>query len=134
MSVRKLFMDVPHLGELYIQDVLVAYIYPRVFICQDNQEHTYLLYEMDSPENKDVWLVSNITKDDYCNLVGCEKSIQEVYEEKDDYELFSITKTYGEKDTVEITMNGKELLSHLPKQPVYAERDSSEVVYVRDER
>ena len=35
MSDNEIFMQVKELGDLYLYDVLLEYIYPRVFICED---------------------------------------------------------------------------------------------------
>ena len=65
MSDKDIFMKVAEFGELYIYDVLLFYIYPRVFVCQDQYECKYLFYEMDSEDDDiDIWLVSKITKMD----------------------------------------------------------------------
>lgn len=126
MSDKELFMHVDQLGDLYIYDVLISYIYPRVFVCQDVYDCKYLFYEMDSSEDKDVWLVSKITKKEYYSLIDRKKTIQKAYDKKSDFELFSITKTYSEEDVIELVMDGKKWLSHLPKQPVYVEKELSD--------
>lgn len=122
MSDKDIFMHVSQLGDLYIYDVLLSYIYPRVFVCQDIYDCKYLFYEMDSSDDKDVWLVSKVTKKEYYSLVDCKKSIQRVYESKKDFDIFSISKTYGEEDVIELAFDGKQWLSHLPQKAVYAEK------------
>ena len=122
MSNKDIFMHVSQLGDLYIFDVLLSYIYPRVFVCQDIYDCKYLFYEMDSTDDKDVWLVSKVTKKEYYSLVDGKKSIQRVYENKKDFDIFSISKTYGDEDVIELTFDGKQWLSHLPQNPVYAEK------------
>lgn len=126
MSDTELFMHVAQLGDLYIYDVLLSYIYPRVFVCQDVYDCKYLFYEMDTTDDKDVWLVSKITKREYYSLIDRKKAIQKAYDKKNDFELFSVTKTYGEEATIELAEDGKAWLSHLPKQPVYVEKDLSD--------
>ena len=44
MSNKDIFMHVSQLGDLYIFDVLLSYIYPRVFVCQDIYDCKYLFY------------------------------------------------------------------------------------------
>lgn len=123
MRDKELFMNVDQLGDLYIYDVLLSYIYPRVFVCQDVYECKYLFYEMDSADDKDVWLVSKITKKEYYSLIDRKKAIQKAYDKKNSFELFSITKTYGNEERTNLVMDGKSWISHLPKQPVYAEKE-----------
>ena len=124
MSDNELFMHVDQLGDLYIYDVLLSYIYPRVFVCRDIYDCKYLFYEMDSDtDDKDVWLVARITGKEYYDLADCKKPIQKAYDRKNKFELFSIVKTYSDEDRADLVMDGKVWLAHLPEQPVYAERE-----------
>lgn len=118
MSDTELFMHIDPLGNLYICDVILSYIYPRVFVCQNRCGQKYLFYEMDAPDDKEIWLVCKTTKSEYDDLKNHKKPIQRAYDEKNENELFSITKI-GEK--ISLAMDGKNWLSHLPEQPVYAE-------------
>ena len=120
MSNEKVFMQGPELGDLYLYDVLLSYIYPRVFICEDSCKKKYIFYEVSSKDNKDVWLVSKISDEDCCSLAEGKKAIQTVYEDRTD--LFSVTKIYGQsKDTVEISSDVSEWVKKLPEKPVYAD-------------
>ena len=120
MIDKKVFMQGPELGDLYLYDVLLSYIYPRVFICEDSNKDKYIFYEVSSKDNKDVWLVAKISDEDCCSLAEGKKAIQTVYEDRTD--LFSVTKTYGQsKDTVEISPDVSELVKKLPEKPVYSE-------------
>ena len=122
MSANELFINVKELGNLYIYDVLLSYIYPRVFVCRDEYDCMYLFYEMDSANDEDIWLVSKIKKKEYYSLVDRKKSIQKIFEKKNSFEMFSITKEYGDEDIIRLSRNGREWLSHLPKNEVFSEK------------
>lgn len=62
MRGKEVFMHIDQLGDLYIYDVLLSYVYPRVFVCLDQYDSRYLFYEMDSEDESDVWLVGKVTK------------------------------------------------------------------------
>lgn len=120
MSDDKIFMHGPELGNLYLYDVLLSYIYPRIFICEDSNRDKYIFYEVSSKDNRDVWLVSKISEEDCCSLAEGKKAIQTVYADRTN--LFSVTKTYGQsKDTVEISSDVSEWVKKLPEKPVYAD-------------
>lgn len=124
MSDKEVFMTVTELGDLYLYDVLLAYIYPRVFVCEDIYDSKYLFYEVGSKENKDTWVVAKLTKKEYYSLVDRKKAIQKAYEHKRGFELFSITKTYGDnEDIVELAYDAKEWIKKLPVEPVFAEKE-----------
>ena len=124
MKNKDVFMHVKELGDLFLYDVLLSHVYPRVFVCEDEYDSKYLFYEVDGNDDKDVWVVAKITKKEYYSLVDRKKTIQKVYDKKDVFSLFSITKSYGEdKDIIELKNDGKEWLLSLPKNPVYAEKE-----------
>lgn len=124
MSDKEIFMQVDELGDLYLYDVLLTYIYPRVFVCEDIYGTKYLFYEVDSKDNKDTWVVTKITKKDYYSLVDKKRSIQKPYENKNHHNVFAISKTYGDaEDVVELTHSVNEWLKKLPKEPVYADKE-----------
>lgn len=124
MSDKEVFMRVQELGNLYLYDVLLSYIYPRVFVCEDSYNSKYVFYEVSSKDNKDVWLVAKISKNEYYSLVDCKKAIQKVYENKTGFNLFSISKTYGEnEDSIELSLDTAEWIKKLPEKPVYAEKE-----------
>ena len=123
MKNKEVFMHVQELGDLYLCDVLVSYIYPRVFVCEDKYSCKYIFYEVSSKDNKDVWLVAKISKDEYYSLIDYQKAIQDVYKNKTGFNLFSITKIYGEnKDSIELSLDTSEWIKKLPDMPVFAER------------
>lgn len=120
MDDNKVFMHGQELGDLYLYDVLLSYIYPRVFICEDSCKKKYIFYEVSSKDNRDVWLVAKISEEDCHSLAEGKKAIQTVYADRTD--LFSVTKTYGQsKDTVEISSDVSEWVKKLPEKPVYAD-------------
>lgn len=124
MSDNEVFMQVKELGDLYLYDVLLSYIYPRVFVCEDIYDGKYLFYEVSSSENKDIWLVAKVTKKEYYDLVDRKKSIQKAYEDKTGFSMFSISKTYGDDEgRIELTLNAKEWVEKLPQDPVFAEKE-----------
>ena len=123
MNVEEVFMHGQELGDLYLYDVLLSYIYPRVFICEDSSKDKYIFYEVSSKDNRDVWLVSKISEEDCCSLAEGKKAIQTAYENRTD--IFSVTKTYGQtKDTIEISSDVSEWVKKLPEKPVYADSPS----------
>lgn len=124
MSDKEIFMQTKELGNLYLYDVLLAYIYPRVFVCVDIFDSKYLFYEVSSKDNKDIWLVAKITKKEYYSLVDKKRPIQKAYEKKNSFNVFSISKTYGEiEDIIDLSFDVKEWIKKLPGEAVYAEKE-----------
>ena len=131
MSNKEVFMRIQELGDLYLCDVLLLYIYPRVFVCEDSNNCKYVFYEVSSKDNKDVWLVAKISKDEYYSLVDCQKAIQDVYKNKTDPDLFSITKIYGEnEDSIELSLEILEWIKKLPNVPVFAEKKEHQDILI----
>ena len=124
MSDKEIFMDVKELGNLFLYDVLLEFIYPRVFVCEDIFNSKYLFYEMSSTPNKDVWLVSKISKEEYYNLIDRKNSIQKAYEGKSGFNIFIITKIYKEEvDLIELSLDVDEWIKMLPVNPVFSEKE-----------
>lgn len=124
MGDKEVFMQVKELGDLYLYDVLLAYIYPRVFVCEDIYNSKYLFYEVGSKDNKDTWVVAKVTAKEYYSLVDRKKAIQKAYENKTYFNLFTISKNYGEEeDVVELAFDANEWLKKLPKEPLFAEKE-----------
>ncbi len=124
MSDKEIFMYVKELGNLYLYDVLLEFIYPRVFVCEDSFNSKFLFYEMSSNHDKDVWLVSRISKLEYYDLIDRKKSIQKTYDGKAGFNLFSITKNYKtDGDEIELSLNAKEWIKMLPSEPVFSEKE-----------
>ena len=124
MNKKECFMRIKELGDLYMYDVLLSYIYPRVFVCEDEFECKYLFYEVDSDEEKDTWLVGKIKKEDYYKLVDKIIPIQDAYKKSAKRNLFVIVKHYDEDDWCEMVQDYRPWVSVLPKKAVYAEKDS----------
>lgn len=105
MDNQNIFMHVDELGDLYLYDVLLEFIYPRVFVCEDLFNSKYLFYEMSSDQDRDVWLVTKISNREYYDLIDRNKSIQDAYNGKSGFNLFSITKIYKEEeDLIELSL------------------------------
>ena len=112
-------------GCLFLQDVLFAYIYPRIFVCANTNGEKYMFYEVSSHGNKDVWLVVEIEDEEYCDVIEKRKSIQQVYEEKESPSIFTITKTYeNDADIEKVTFDAKEWIGKLPEAPVFADKNA----------
>ena len=124
MTEPEVFVQVEELGDLYLYDVLLHFIYPRVFVCSDIYDSKYLFYELSNENSADTWIVSKITKNDYYSLVDGNKPIQNAYKNKKGFTLFVITKYYGNtEDRIELSTNTDEWITKLPKEPVYAEKE-----------
>lgn len=123
MEAKDIFLKIPEIGNLYIYDVLLSYIYPRVFVCEDDYSCKYIFYEMESTEDKDTWLTARLKKNDYFSIIDKKKSIQEVYHEAPKNSIFSVENIYGETDKTSILDNAAEWISKLPKEKVYAEKE-----------
>ena len=115
-------MYIEEIGNLFLYDVLLSYIYPRVFICEDEFSCKYLFYEMESNDKNDSWLVTKIRKTDYYDLVDQKKAIQSVYKKATKHDLFSITKIYGETDQIVFSPEYRVWIEKLPIKQVFAEK------------
>lgn len=123
MRDDEIFMHVKELGDLYLYDVLLEYIYPRVFVCEDIYDSKYLFYELDNEDDKDTWIVTKVTKKEYYSLVDGKKAIQKAYKNKNNYDLFTISKSYGkEEDIIRLDYDVNEWIKKLPKEDVFAEK------------
>lgn len=127
MSNKDVLMHVDELGDLYLCDVLLDFIYPRVFLCKDLFDSKYLFYEMSSDLYKDVWLVTRISGAEYQDLVLKNKSIQDAYIDKSRDDLFSITKIYKEEgDEIKLSLKTEEWMEKLPVNPIFSEKEISD--------
>ncbi len=124
MTNKEPFLSTKELGNLYISNVLLTYIYPRAFICVDKYSTKYLFYEMESLDNLDTWLVCKIRKQDYHDLLDKKKPIQSVYKQSPKNNLYSISILYDSSDTITISNNTKALLELLPIDDIYLEDTS----------
>lgn len=124
---KDIFMRTDRFGDLYIYDVLLSYIYPRVFVCEDDYDSKYLFYEMDSNEKTDTWLVTKIKKTTYYDLVDKKSTIQDAYNNSRKQDRFEIRKKYGERrDKIEVGFETDKWLAELPTAPVYADKPLTE--------
>ena len=116
---KELFAKLEHIGPLYLSDIILYYIYPRIFICENDSKEKFLLCEMSNRDNTDVWLSGKISEKEYESIVRKEKSIQAIYRNKKD--LFSILKKYGkDEDGFEIIHGDmEEWIDKLPDEPIY---------------
>ena len=121
MNNKDFFASVEGDDNLYIVDVLLSYIYPRIFICENDENDKFLLYEMSNENNIDTWLVARISDDEYDSLQNKKLSVQEVYRGKDD--MFLLSKVYKEnEDVVHISFDNLDFwINKLPIKPVYTE-------------
>lgn len=115
-----LIAQTKELGNFYLCDVLLEYIYPRLFICENDNNRLFLLYEISSQENCDIWLVKEISGEERESLLNKKISLQESFQ-KDSSKNFLLVKTYGEEDKDEIIANAENSLEKLPKKPVFAD-------------
>lgn len=122
-------VSLPVLGDLRIKDILLYFIYPRVFVCENDKGTMYLMYELadiNNTDDTDIWLTVIITPDEYYKLVNCEVSIQDIYNLypndtfmiKKDY-ITNISKVLHLHDMVE----APKYWEQLPKEPLFAERE-----------
>lgn len=117
------------LGNLYIKEILLYYIYPRAFVCENDKGTLYLMYELadiNNTDDTDIWLTVIITPDEYYKLVNCDVSIQDIYNLypndtfmiKKDYTT-NISKVLHLHDMVE----APEYWKQLPTKPIFAEKE-----------
>ncbi len=115
-------MHVREIGDLYLYDILLSYIYPRVFVCEDDFDCKYLFYEISSTEDLDTWAVTKITTKEYYALVDRIVPIQKVYK-KTGFNTFTISKKYNDDgDEINLSLDVKDSLAKLPKIPVFSEK------------
>ena len=117
------------LGNLYIKEVLLYYIYPRAFVCENDKGTMYLMYELadiNNTDDTDVWLTVIITLDEYYKLVNSEVSIQDIYNLYPN-DTFLIQKDYNTNISKVLHLHdmveASEYWKQLPKEPVFAEKE-----------
>ena len=118
---KTFFASIEGDDDLYITDVLFSYIYPQIFICENDEKDKFLLYEMSNENDIDTWLVTRVSDDDCDSLQNKKLSVQEVYRGKND--IFLLSKVYKEnEDIVHISFDNLDFwMNKLPIKPVYAE-------------
>lgn len=120
---NKVFISVEQIGDLFLQDVLINYLYPRSFICKDIYDSYYVFYEMDYKDRVDTWLVAKITKTEYWELIWKKITIQSVYLGKSHYQVFTISKNHN-NNLIELKYNSSEWIDFLPSIPVFSEAEN----------
>ena len=121
MNNKDFFASIEGDDNLYIVDVLLSYIYPRIFICENDENYKFLLYEMSNENNTDAWLATRISDTECDSLQNKKLSVQDVYRGKND--IFLLSKVYKEnKDIVHISFDNLDFwINKLPVKPVYVE-------------
>ena len=114
--MEDIFLKVEPLGTLYIEDILLYYIYPRCFVCRNDNGNKYILYEIESSQHTDVWAVCNISESDLESIKSKKSSIQEIYRK---HECMRLIYDYEIQSTYLETSN--EVIDKLPKIEVYYE-------------
>lgn len=124
MNDNEVFMHVDELGDLFLYDILLSYIYPRVFVCEDYYNCLFLFYEISSEQNVDTWIVTKLNRKEYYALVDGKVAIQKAFHQKNGkYSLFLLTKKYGlDKDEISLSYNIYGCLKKLPEELVYSEK------------
>lgn len=124
MNENEVFMHVDELGDLYLYDVLLSYIYPRVFVCEDYYNCLFLFYEISSEQNVDTWIVTKLSRKEYYSLVDGKVAIQKAFHQrKGKNSLFLLSKKYcSEKDEISLSYNTYGCLKKLPEELVYSEK------------
>ena len=121
------FMRTEETGTLYlsIDDILLNYIYPRVFACTtDTEGERYLFYEVYAKGSKDIWLVAKIGEEEYRDIVEQKRAIQSAYKNKEDIDVFTITNMRKDYvDNVSVAFDAGKWIERLPDEPVFAEND-----------
>lgn len=111
----------------YIYDVLLSYIYPRLFVCRDKNDCRYLFYEMSSDSTRDLWLVAGIKDGEYHELKGGKIPLQKVYKSKQYPDIFAISIDYADNDKISMNYEVDELIRKLPDIDVYTESSAADV-------
>lgn len=100
MKNHEIFMSLEEIGNVYIYDILIFYIYPRVFVCQDEYEGKYLFNEITEDLNHDKWLVLKIKKSDYYKLIDGKISIQNIFKSYKNSVLLVSKEYFDDKEDV----------------------------------
>lgn len=121
MNSKDFFASVEGDDDLYIVDVLLSYIYPRIFVCKNDDNDKFLLYEMSNKDEIDTWLTTRISNEEHVSLKRKETSIQDLYKGKKD--VFLLSKIYKEnEDVVHISHDNLDFwVNKLPIKPIHVE-------------
>ena len=118
MKEKFVFLKTRDFGRLYIDTVLGEYIYPRIFICTNSRKMLLLFYEIDANDSGNLWIVCVIDKNTKRDLINKKISIQSVYKNASEDDLYVIEDFDG---IVNIHKEYKKLLKKLPKKDVYSD-------------
>lgn len=102
------------LGDLYINDILLYYEYPRCFVCKNEKSQEYLFYEVASNDRTDAWVVCGLSGTDLEDIKSKRCSIQDVYKR---HKCIELTYNYETYSSNYIFFNN--VISMLPKVDVY---------------
>ena len=111
--MKEKFLEIKDIGETYITNVLLFYIYPRSFVIENNNGNKFLLYEWIDEES---WYATQINEAEYNKILSKELSLQDAFTGKQSFIIKGINDNYFvEKADV------SDLLNMLPKYPIYKE-------------
>lgn len=112
-KIKEKFLEIEDIGQTYITNVLLFYIYPRAFVIEDDKGNMFLLYEWTDEEN---WYATQISDSEYSKILSQELSLQDAFTSKQSFIIKAINDNYFvEKADV------SDLLNMLPKYPIYKE-------------
>lgn len=66
-------------GQLYIVKILVYYDYPRIFVCQNENDELYLFNEIRDEDDLECWGVIKISHEDLIKFYNSELSFRNLY-------------------------------------------------------
>lgn len=112
-KIKEKFLEIEDIGQTYITNVLLFYIYPRAFVIEDNKGNMFLLYEWVDEES---WYAIQISDSEYSKILSKELSLQDAFTGKQSFIIKGINDKYFTEKA-----NDSELLNMLPKYPIYKE-------------
>jgi len=113
------FLKLDTIGALYIYDVLLHYIYPRIFVCEDEYNSKYLFYEITEDTLLDKWIVSKIKNKEYYDIIDKVEPVQKFINSK---KSFVIQKDYKNNDEVSVQSITDKDLNLLPKENYFIDK------------
>lgn len=127
-KLRQFFLKTKTFGELYITDVLLIYIYPRYFICDNEVKEKYLVTEIEIDVDKEPgisrWLIKKIDEQKYQEIKSKKCSIQEPFRNaKDKYYIFDLNHDTYILEEEEITELPEDLVEWFNTNETFAQID-----------
>ena len=113
---RDIFINVPQIGNLFVIDVLLYYIYPRIFVCDDEYNCRYLFFEITEDLNLDKWLVTKLKVNEYFDILDGKIFAQSLFQDRNCY---MISKDYNNNGFVNIKVAEKNDILLLPKEKFF---------------